>query len=264
MYADDITIPLGDGSIVVHAEFHETTELAYKVLYPDTQVYDLVYRIKNQTSSGWRAVRLRFDFGGLCAEKPKQWSIPISVHPLAYIKDFQFVEYGTQAVSSSLTPIKLNGVSNYGTALVNVALPLSEDLTGCTVEIVKAVLLSAENEQTAIAGASTELPDMSVQLRAIYARKEAEAHEQAKTDAAEAARQERLAAEQRRIQTEADARYAKMKAVENAKAVEERWKLRATCKVIYQNTIDTKVKDLTVREDQQVRTCQALGLYPPQ
>lgn len=54
MHGDDITIPLDDGSIVIRAEFQETAELTYKVLYPDSQVYDLVYRIKNQTSSRWR------------------------------------------------------------------------------------------------------------------------------------------------------------------------------------------------------------------
>ena len=40
--------------------------------------------------------------------------------------------------------------------------------------------------------------------------------------------------------------------------------IRAACGVIYQNTADKKISDLTVKEEQQVRRCQGLGLYPPQ
>jgi hypothetical protein len=74
----------------------------------------------------------------------------------------------------------------------------------------------------------------------------------------QSARQKRLAAEQ------LAAINAKIKAERNAKDAEDKRKLRANCTVIYQNTIDKKVKDLTVREEEQVRACQALGLYPPQ
>jgi hypothetical protein len=35
------------------------------------------------------------------------------------------------------------------------------------------------------------------------------------------------------------------------------------CASVYQATIDKKVKDLTVREEQQVQACQVLNLYPP-
>jgi len=93
------------------------------------------------------------------------------------------------------------------------------------------------------------------------------AEEQAAVDRkkaiAEAARRKRLAEEQKKKDIERDARIAKSRAEEEAKAAEERRNLRANCTVIYQNTIDTKVKDLTVREEQQVRACQVLGLYPP-
>jgi hypothetical protein len=86
----------------------------------------------------------------------------------------------------------------------------------------------------------------------------------AKKDAAEAVRRKRLAAEQKRKEADLDARIAKQRAADDARATEERRKIRAACSTIYQNTADTKLKDLTVKEEQQVRTCQALGLYPPQ
>jgi hypothetical protein len=86
---------------------------------------------------------------------------------------------------------------------------------------------------------------------------------QAEKDGADAARRKRLAAEQKRKQAELDARIVKERADEEAKAAEERRKIRLACATIYQNTADKKLKDLTVKEEQQVRACQALGLYPP-
>lgn len=88
------------------------------------------------------------------------------------------------------------------------------------------------------------------------------AQAQAKKDAADLSRRKRLAAEQKKKDAELNARIAKDRAEEDAKAADERRKLRAACTVIYQNTIDKKVKDLTVREEQQVRACQVSGLYP--
>ena len=93
---------------------------------------------------------------------------------------------------------------------------------------------------------------------------EAQAKAQAKKDEAEAARRKRLAAEQKKKDAELNTRIANDRAEEDAKAADERRKIRAACTVIYQNTIDKKVKDLTVREEQQVRACQVSGLYPPQ
>jgi hypothetical protein len=108
-----------------------------------------------------------------------------------------------------------------------------------------ASLISAENLKWRIDGTTGARIDLEKQRKT-------EAEAQAKKDAAEAARQKRLVAEQKKKHAEQDARNA-----------EERRKLRANCTTIYQNTIDKKVRDLTVREEEQVRACQALGLYPP-
>ena len=75
---------------------------------------------------------------------------------------------------------------------------------------------------------------------------------------------QKAAAEEKRKRAEENARYARIKAEEDAKAVTERAKVRAACALIYKNTIDKKINDLTVREEQQVRACQALDMYPPQ
>ena len=89
------------------------------------------------------------------------------------------------------------------------------------------------------------------------------AQAQAKKDAADAARRKRLAAEQKKKQADLNAREAKERAEEEAKAAEERGRVRAACSAAYQKTADKKLKDLTVKEEQQVRACQALGLYTP-
>jgi hypothetical protein len=244
MYGDDITLPLDDGSILIRVQFIRVNQYG-------SYVPELAFKLKNQTSSLWRTLRLQFDIGGLCDGEPRQWTLPVDTS-LGWDADHQLVKEYTDTVIS-----------------------LVGKVDGCKTEIIKASLLLAENSKTRIDGVTGERVDLEKQLQELKAKREAEAaaqaekerktaEAQAKKDAAEAARRKRLAAEQKLKQAEADARYAKMKAEEYAKAAEERRKLRAACTVIYQNTVDKKVKDLTVREEQQVRTCQALGLYQPQ
>jgi uncharacterized protein YhaN len=154
----------------------------------------------------------------------------------------------------------------------------SDRVEGCITDKVQTTLVSAENSKVRVNGVTGERIDLEKQ-RADAAAAQAEreriaseeqaawdrmaAEKQAKEDAAEAARQKRLAAEAKKKQAEDDAREAKISAERNAKEADERRKVREACSVVYQNTIDTKMKDLTVRQDEQVRACQALGLYPP-
>lgn len=154
-----------------------------------------------------------------------------------------------------------------------------EKVDGCTTEIVDASLLLAENASHRIEGPTVDLLDMQRRqdeaLLKIKAEREAEAaarseearrvaEAQAKKAATETARQQRLAAERKKKQAEEEEIYAKKKAAEDAKAAEEQKRLRAACKTIYQTTVDKKLKDLTVREEEQIRACQALGLYQSQ
>jgi hypothetical protein len=94
------------------------------------------------------------------------------------------------------------------------------------------------------------------------------AEAQARKDAARrkivAAERKRKLAEQERSQADLDARIAKERAEQETQEAQERRKVRTACSAIYRDTADKKLRDLTVREDQQVRACQALGLYPPQ
>jgi hypothetical protein len=158
-------------------------------------------------------------------------------------------------------------------------------MKGCTAEIITARVLFAENIKIRIDGVTGERVDLEKQLQEIKAKRDAEAaaqaereqaaaeavaeiqakaaEAQAKKDAVEASRRKLQADEQKKRQAEIDAKYAKVKAEEEARDAERRRILRANCTVIYKNTIDKKLKDLTVREDHQVAACEALGLYPP-
>lgn len=121
--------------------------------------------------------------------------------------------------------------------------------SGCVVEKFNASILTAENRKLRINVATGERVDLEKQ-------RELAAEAQAKQEAIEGARQRKIAAEQKKK----DDAVAAQKAAQKA---EEMRKLRANCTVIYQSTIDKKVKDLTVREEEQVRACQVLGMYPP-
>jgi hypothetical protein len=243
MYGEDITIPLDDGNIVIRAQFIRSNGYG-------SDVPELVANIKNQTSSPWRTLKLRFDIGGLCNGEPRQWTLPVDTS-LGWSGELPFVREYTDTVIS-----------------------LVGKVDGCKTEIVKVSLILAENSRTRIDGVPGDTVNLERQLRELNAKHEAEAtaqaeekrkatEDQAKKDAIAAkkeveatARWKRQVAEQKKKDAELDAAMTKQKA-------EERRRGRTACSGIYQNTVDKKVKDLTVGEEQQVRACQALGLYPP-
>ena len=246
-YDEDFTLPLDDGSILIHAQI-----ILSKY---GSSIPELDLKLKNQTSSSWGTLKLQFDIGALCAGySPHQWTVT--------------VDTGVGKVE------RHEGFT----------LPMLAEATskGCRIEIMKASLVLAESSirpdkgllTTRINGV-TEPVDLDKQLQEIKAKRETEAaakaeeerkaaDAQAKQDAAETARRRRLAAEQKKKDAELNARLVKERAEDEAKATEERRKVRAACTAVYRDTADKKLGDLTVKEEQQVRACQALGLYPPQ
>ena len=74
-----------------------------------------------------------------------------------------------------------------------------------------------------------------------------------------AAQRAKQAAEQKKR----DIDLARLKTDEEAKVAAERATLRTNCALIYRNTANKRIGDLTVRESQQVQACQLLGLFPP-
>ena len=147
-------------------------------------------------------------------------------------------------------------------------------VAGCVAETIKAHLVEAENSIVHIDGVTGARIDLGkqraeaeaakVEQERIAAEEKAEqdriaAEKQAKEDAAAAARQKRRAEERKKKLAEDDARTAKAKAERDARAAEERRQDRAACSAVYQSTADKKIGNLTVREEQQVRACQALA-----
>jgi hypothetical protein len=249
LYAgDDITIPLHDGTIVlIDPQFIRVNEYG-------SYVPELSFRMRNQTSTWWRSINLQFEMGGFCKGEVRQWS-RLVMTSLGWKLDEQFTK-------------------NYRDS----SIPLVGKVDGCRTEIIKAVLVLAENEKLHIDGVASEPVDLGEQLREIKTKRDAEARiaaeEQARKDAAEVAKYEAEDAQRKKKDAEDAARYAKERAKAEAteaarqkqlgaEAAQERARLRAACAVIYKNTADKKMGDLTVKEDQQVKACQALGLYPP-
>jgi hypothetical protein len=261
-----ITIPLEEGKLTIVAQFIRVNK------YGD-YVPELSFGLTNETSSAWRTIRLQFDIGGICNGKTRQWSIP-AVVGIAYTLDRPMMKTYADTV-----------------------IPLVGKVDGCETEIIKASLVSAESSKVHIDRVTGERVDLEKQLQELKAKRDAEAavkaevqrraaeeelkaaeaeakmeaaeaaaqaEAQAKKQAAEAARQKRLAAEEKRKDAERDALISKYRAEQEAAAAEERRKIRAACAAIYKSTADMKIKDLTVKEEQQVRACQALGLYRPQ
>jgi hypothetical protein len=231
LHAEDISLPLDDGDLLIHADF------VWK------SVPELTMQIVNQTSSPWQTLKLEFDVGSLCNGQPHQLTIPF-VSSLGWLKDFKMSK------KASVGMFLLAGKEDH-----------------CQTEIITAKLVYAENSKTRIDGVTGERVDLEKQLQEIKIKRDAEAAQRAeqerKDKEADEAREKRLEAERKRKQAEEDARYAKLKAQEEAKAAAERRRLQAICRIVYRNTIDRKVTDLTVREEGQVRACRALGLYPP-
>src|ERR1035441_6357020 len=241
-----ITIPLEEGKVTIVAQFIRVNKFG-------DYVPELSFGLTNETSSPWRTIRLQFDIGGICNGEPRQWSIP-AVVGIGYMPDRPMMKTYADTI------IRLVGT-----------------VDGCKTEIIKASLVSAENSKVRINGVTGERVDLEKQLQELKAKRDAgkaiqaeekrkaaeeerrAAEEKGKRDAAEAARLKRLALEQKRKDAERDARIAKYRAEQEAAAAEERRKIRAACAVIFQATVDKKVKDLTVGEEQKVRACQALG-----
>jgi hypothetical protein len=258
-YGDsDIIVPLDEGRVVIQ----NPRFIRENISKGGPLVPELAFTLVNETSSSWSSIKLQFDMGGLCNGQPRQWAQSVAMS-LGWMQDRPIVREFKDTV-----------------------IPLLGQVDGCRTEVIKARLVSAQSARVRIDGTTGERVDLEQELQEIRAKQEAEAavkaeaqrkaaeakaeeekrvaEAQAKKDAAEALRQKRLAAEQKRKEAEAAAKFARIQAEENARAAEERRKVREACAAVYNTTADMKIKDLTVKQEQQVRACQALGLYPPQ
>lgn len=257
-HADDITLPLKDGDIIVRDAHFISKKW-------DRVVPGLSFTFRLQAAPltapiTWNRMVLRFDIDYTCPPKSEHVSKVVS--------------------------LKIGSLWSKGGEYFDMDIPLTGKVDACYDTSVAVKLLEAESDNFKLDLTSKEYIDL-VEKRRIEA--EQRAREQAERDAKwaenEAKRQAEEAEEARKaaIQAEKEAALKKKQAAERkkkeaieaeenrrkaaedaAKAAEEARKIRAACAAIFKGTADKKISDLTVREEQQVRACQALNLYPPQ
>src|SRR5712692_3103331 len=178
LHAEDITVPLDDGSILIRPQFIRVNQFG-------NYIPELSVKLKNQTSHPWRTIKLQFEIGGFCNGQARQWSVPATTS-LGWAEDHPITNEYTDTVIS-----------------------LVDKVDGCKTEVIKARLILAENPQLRINGLTGERVDLEKQLQEIKAKRDAEeaaqAEEervQAEKDAAAAARKKRLSSERRKKEAE--------------------------------------------------------------
>jgi hypothetical protein len=248
VYDDDIIPKTASGNIVIqHPQF---------IFKDQFNIYEplLTFRIVDKSSVPWESVPLQFDMGGVCNGELRHWSASIDLR------------------HSTLVFMEERGMKNYDYRMDS----LNGKVQGCRTEVIKVRVgeppiepldLRAEVEARKVKRESEEAAKNAAEdaakverdrFAAELAAQEEEARtkraaEREKQEAADAARRKRLAAEQKKKDDELNARLARERAEEEARASEERRKIRDACGLIYKNTADKKVSDLTVKEEQQVR-----------
>lgn len=247
MAAVEITIPLNDGKLVI-------SEVQLIGPSRTKAVPELSFVITNHTSESWESITLQFDAEGDCefASIAREWTAEVRLS----------LNHSTEAP--------------YSTSYRRSIPSLLGEMNGCTVKDIKATLLFADNVNWRITttgeriGKEARRREMEADRKAAEAERAAQAEQEriqaeaAATKAAtESARQKRLAAERKKREAEAEAAYQRARTAEETKAAEERRRIRAVCALIHQSTANKNIADLIVKEEQQVRACQTLGLYPP-
>jgi hypothetical protein len=186
--------------------------------------------VSDDSSAPWENVKLRISVGVACKDAARIWTREAVIsHGLPYADQFNKSEDSLQDCEGVMFNAKL--------------FREGDDAPLLTVEEV------AERHKEHESARDMEL----AKERKIIAEKVAAARKRIEARNAAEASSARKAAELDRERA----------AVAEAERRAEAAKIRALCSGVYIKTIDTKVRNLTVREEQQVRTCQALGLYPP-
>jgi hypothetical protein len=234
-----ISVPLDDGNVMI-----ERLSFIREKLSGGGKTPDLRFTLSNHTSSAWSKIEIQFEIDYVCSGVKRHRS------ELAKLT----LGYNKQSIVKA----------NYTNAIV----AMFGEVDDCVDDTITATLVSADSLNSIhIDGVTGERIDMAERRRIENERK---AEEDAKRSAEyveatlkQYAAEEKAEAALKRQQAKEAAAYAKMKAAQDAKTAQELVRVRAACAAIYQRTSDMKVKDLTVKEEQQVRACQTLGLYPP-
>lgn len=252
--AEEVVLPVSGGDILV-----SNIQLGKDQF----NIQSLMFTLTNRTPHTWGRMEMRFDIGALCPEyKERQHYIQ---------KQFTIPFSSNEGLSPSLDgrprPKDFH-VWHPGR---------SADAKGCTAEIVEVYLLSASGlsadgspqvvkvEAPPPTNFDSRLQELNVKREEEYARRveqeEADAIAQDEADRKAAAAQKSRAAAESARRKRAAADEAARAVEERRRLSEERRRLTEVCSAVRSKTIDKKISDLTVREEEQVRACQRLGLY---
>jgi uncharacterized tellurite resistance protein B-like protein len=214
MYADDITIPLDNGSIVVeNPKFIRDNGFG-------RNVPELTFTLANHTSNAWMSIDLLFNIKYICNGEAHQRSQAVKTglgwakdapikRELAILLTGEVDACETESIKAMLVAAtSLNNVRIEGTAGWQGGRTEPENAAGRTRLTDQQESAKEGEEQTGQAAADTTQDRQAAEDRA--------------KNAAKAARRKRLAAEQQRKQAEADAQLARMKAAEDKRAAEAR------------------------------------------
>src|SRR5690348_4971951 len=136
--ADEITIPIADGHVVIRPQFLRG------------EIPELSFTIKNNTAYPWTAIKLEFHIGALCGDGPRQWTVPATVS-LGWAGDHAVVKEYKDTV-----------------------IPLVGKVAGCHTEIVIPKLVFAENQTSHFdGGGNSEAVDLDEQLQDLKAQRDA-------------------------------------------------------------------------------------------
>lgn len=265
-FGEEILLPVADGNVALHDVHTE------KQKYPYTNT-TLFYTVENRTSQQWFSMDLEFRIGSFCGDEVREWSGVVHTGWLrrgeVAPERKQEIETFKEKVVCSTEVIKFrfaSAISCTGICLAPDGLHYGGDSersldVRADLEAIRAKRL----EDAAKAKAAFEEEKRRAAAEAAR-RGQIETEELRKQALANAEQQRKLEVERRKAEA-ARAKEAKEE-IERAKVDTERQriemqKLRAGCQVVYDQTIDKRRAELTIRQEEQVAFCQMLGLYPP-
>ncbi len=250
----EISLQTPDGDVVISGvRFPEPPPVADLSWLPV-----ISYRITNRTSRPIRSLGVVFEMSGFCLDKPTVWIIGTTA------------DVGWDAAAAIWRNVS------------ETVEPLRGRVTNCRATLISARLAN-DNDALPLASMKEAPPDVAASLQELLQKEQAryakEAQEQraaaiAKQQEADRIESERLAATARKMAAQAvkdrAAAAARATAIAKERADEEqRQKTQAEiraaeqkfCTDLYRATANKRIVDLTVKEEQQVRACQAAGLY---
>jgi hypothetical protein len=218
----------------------------------------LSFGLVNKSVTAWTTLNIYFDIGVFCGDEVRLWSASVEVNPntKSYVHTIQSAVPGfhLQGCYTELITARI------GTSPANNPALTAEEVVAHRTQGEAAARMAVE-EQKRLRAEQIKI------IEAANAEADAEAEVEAK---AEAVAEAKAAAKAKQAAAQARAKAAAQKLADEAKkaadaenARQQAAVLQRLCAALYSTTADKKISDLTVKEEEQVRACQGIGMYHP-